>query len=97
MSQMADKKLITIITIQVIFCDRPDMIKTYNYVLMLLPWSGLFTELDIAESFVTYISAYPTNAILKHDSAALYIWIFGQNCVFAKRKPDIFYMLSLHQ
>lgn len=94
---MADEKLITIITIQVIFCDRSDMIKTYNYVLMLLPWSGLFTELDIVESFVTYISAYPKNATLKHGSAEVHIWIFGQNYIFAKRKPDIFYILSLHQ
>lgn len=95
MSQMADEKLITIIAIQVIFCDRSDTIKTYNYVLMLLPWSGLFTELDIAESFVTYISA--KNATLKHGSAEVHIWIFGQNYIFAKRKPDIFYILSLHQ
>lgn len=65
MFQMAEEKLITIITIQVIFCDRSDMVKTYNYVLMLLPWSNLFTGLDIAESFVTYISAYPMNASLK--------------------------------
>lgn len=74
MSQMAEEKLITIITIQVIFCDRSDMIKTYNYVLMLLPWSGLFTELDMAESFVTYISAYTTNASLKQDSAKVHIY-----------------------
>lgn len=65
MFQTAEKKLITIITIQVIFCDRSDMVKTYNYVLMLLPWSGLFTGLDIAESFVTYTSVYPTNVSLK--------------------------------
>lgn len=50
------------------------MIKTYNYVLMLLPWSGLFTELDMAESFVTYISAYTTNASLKQDSAKVHIY-----------------------
>lgn len=62
---MAEEKIITIITIQVIFCDRSDMVKTYNYVLTLLPWSSLFAGLDIAESFVTYISTYPMNACLK--------------------------------
>lgn len=41
------------------------MVKTYNYVFILIPWSGLFTELDVAESFVTYISACHTNAPLK--------------------------------
>lgn len=42
-----------------------DMVKTYNYVLMLIPWSSLFTELDIATSFVTYITACHMNAPLK--------------------------------
>lgn len=65
MFQMTEEKLNTIITIQVIFCDRSDMVKTYNYVLMLLSSSGLFTGLDIAESSVICISACLTNVFLK--------------------------------
>lgn len=66
MFQIGEEKLITIIAIQVLFfCDMSDTVKTYNYVLMLIPWSSLFTELDIAASFVSYISARHLNATLK--------------------------------
>lgn len=52
------------------------MVKTYNYVLMLIPWSGLFTELDITESFATCISAWHMNAPLKLDFAEVHIYIY---------------------
>lgn len=67
MFQIREEKIITIIATQVLFCDMSDMVKTYNYVVMLIPWSGLFTELDIAKSFVTCISACHTNACHKQD------------------------------
>lgn len=74
MLQTGEEKLITIITIQVLFfCDVSDMVKTYNYVLMLIPWSGLFTELDITEYFATCISACHVNAPLKLDFAEVHI------------------------
>lgn len=68
---------------------------------MLIPWSGLFTELDNTESFATCISACHMNAPLKLDFAEVHIYIYNisivtfvQNRVSAGGKSDIFCMYN---